>query len=72
VWRCSSAYEKRYVIRLSIDGAVWFGAQTLAITFTLCMLLGALQRRRLLASTVLGLRCLTRSPGRRRRWPAGW
>ncbi|MBA3827177.1 MAG: hypothetical protein H0X24_25195 [Ktedonobacterales bacterium] len=47
---------------LALGGTVWFVAQTLAITFTLLMVLGALHGNWWLASAALGALFLTRSP----------
>lgn len=47
---------------LAMGGTVWFTAQTLAITFTLLMMQGALSHRWWLASAALGALFLTRSP----------
>jgi hypothetical protein len=47
---------------LALGGTVWFVAQTLAITFTLLLLLGSLRGNWWLASTALGALFLTRSP----------
>jgi hypothetical protein len=47
---------------LAIGGAVWFVAQTLVVTFTLLLLLGAVRRRWWLASLGLGALFLTRTP----------
>ncbi len=47
---------------LALGGTVWFVAQTLAITFTLLMLLGALRGNWWLSSAALGALFLTRSP----------
>ncbi len=47
---------------LALGGTVWFVAQTLAITFTVVMLLGVVRRNWWLASAALGALFLTRTP----------
>ncbi len=47
---------------LALGGTVWFTAQTLAITFTVLMLLGAVRHNWWMASAALGALFLTRSP----------
>lgn len=47
---------------LAIGGTVWFSAQTIAVTCTLCLLIAAIQQRWALASLALGALFLTRSP----------
>jgi hypothetical protein len=47
---------------LALGGTVWFIAQTLAVTFTLGMLLGVVRQHWWLASASLGALFLTRSP----------
>ena len=47
---------------LAVGGTVWFTAQTLAITFTLLMLLATVRHNWWLASAALGALFLTRSP----------
>jgi hypothetical protein len=47
---------------LALGGTVWFVAQTLAVTFTIVLLLGVVRRQWWLASAALGALFLTRTP----------